>query len=68
MEDIELDRYKKLVIDISDLKKGIEEYRQMGFDNVCGMSYAEAIKKLAYLRNLQRITSKKVRQRYAEER
>jgi len=66
MEDIELDRYKKLVTDISDLKKGIEKYLHTGSDSVGDMSYAEAIKRLAYLRNLQRSTDKKVRQRYAE--
>jgi hypothetical protein len=66
MEDFELDRYKKLVENILDLKKDIKKYLHTGSENVGDMSYAEAIKKLAYLRNLQRTTSKKVRQKYAE--
>lgn len=66
MEDLELDRYKKLVENISDLKKDIEKYLHTGSENVGNMSYAEAIKQLAYLRNLQRSTSKRVRQKYAE--
>jgi spore maturation protein CgeB len=66
MEDLELDRYKKLVENISDLKKDIKKYLHTGSENVGNMSYAEAIKQLAYLRNLQRSTSKRVRQKYAE--
>jgi spore maturation protein CgeB len=66
MEDLELDRYKKLVENISDLKKDIKKYLHTGSENVGNMSYAETIKQLAYLRNLQRSTSKRVRQKYAE--
>jgi hypothetical protein len=66
MADPELDSYAGIVDEISKLKTSIERYLHSGADSVEGLSYADAIKRLSYLRNLQRSTSKKVRERYAE--
>ena len=66
MEDAELEEYKKLVLEISDLKDKIDNYLQSSQNAIEGMTYGEAIKKLWYLRNKQRITPKAVRERYAK--
>lgn len=65
MEDVELEDYKKLVLEISDLKDKIERYLHSHFD-IEGMTYGEAIKKLSYLKNKQRMTPKTLRERYAK--
>jgi hypothetical protein len=66
MEDFELEKYGKVVSEIDSLKKGIERYLHSGAESVGDMSYAHALKRLSNLRALQRMTPKKVRERYAK--
>lgn len=66
MEDAELEEYKKLILEISDLKDKIEGYLHSNQDAIEGMTYGDAVKKLWYLRNKQRITPKAVRERYVK--
>lgn len=64
MEDAELDKYKKIVSDIESLRKGIKEYLCKGSDSVGDLSYSQALKELSRLRSLQRMTPRKIRERY----
>jgi hypothetical protein len=66
MEDDELKKYKGIVSRIAALKEGIERYLHGGADDVDGISYGHALKSLSNLRALQRMTPKKVRERYAQ--
>jgi len=64
MEDSELEKYKDIIKEISDLKLEIEKYLYGGSETVAGMSYGDAVKKLSYLKNRLRNFSKEVKKRY----
>lgn len=66
MEDIELEKYTELVSEISDLKLKIEKYLHSNSNGVEGMTYGQAIKRLAFLRHKVSMTPKVIRERYAE--
>lgn len=65
MEDAKLDQYKKIIAGINKLQAEIRGYLHGNVD-VGGKSYGEALRELSRLRNLQRSTSKEVRERYQE--
>lgn len=64
MEDPELENYKKIVKDISELKIKIDKYLYGGSETIAGMTYGDAVKKLSYLKNRLRNFSKEVKKRY----
>jgi|WetSurMetagenome_2_1015567.scaffolds.fasta_scaffold759923_2 hypothetical protein len=65
MEDLELNRYKCIVSEINKLRTGINRYLDGNSNSLDGMSYSDALKRVTYLRSLQRSTNKSVRARYA---
>lgn len=66
MENDELEKYRKLVAEISDLKYKIEKYLHSNSSSIDDMTYGEAIKKLASLRAKQRMAPKSIREKYVK--
>lgn len=66
LEELDLDRYKQILAEITGINKKLDDYRKGNPDSLGDMSYKDIVKRLQYLKQKQLITKKVVKQRYAE--